>query len=300
MKRLIAAALGGTLVATAATAEDVLREIAWGRLKQEGLLSAGDVRPADAEAAFERLVVANGPQPRTLTLLRLEAPGITRTRYALTGTIRCDGVEGKGYLEMWSDIPGKGSFFSRTLASQGPMAGLEGSSGWRPVVLPFDAAGGPPPSALTLNLVLPGRGTVHLGPLRLVQSGATEDPRAVEGAWWGPRTAGLAGAIMGSLIGCMGALIGVLAQKGRGRGLALGFLRTLLVLAAVALGSGMVAVLRSQPYEVFYPLLLCGVLGLGLPLYLLPVVRRRYEEVELRKLSARDLGTPMGVTRTRP
>lgn len=290
MKRAIGVTLAVVLVAAAARAEQVLREIRWGSLKQEGALSAGDVRPPDGEAPFERLVVTGGPEPRTVTLLTLPSPGITQPRYALAGQIRYDGVEGKGYLEMWSAIPGKGSFFSRTLATQGPMASIEGSSNWRPVLLPFDASGAPPPTTLTLNLVLPGRGTVQLGAFRLVEYGPSADVSGAPGAWWGPRTAGLVGGITGSVIGGMGALIGILASKGKGRGLAMTFLKALMALGAVSLAFGALALLRSQPYEVFYPLLLEGALCLGLPLFLLPVIRRRYEELELRKMAARDLG----------
>jgi ABC-type spermidine/putrescine transport system permease subunit II len=101
----------------------------------------------------------------------------------------------------------------------------------------------------------------------------------------------LLGGITGSVVGCMGALVGVLAHRGRGRRLALGFLKALLAVGAVSLALGILAVLRSQPYEVFYPLLLEGAICLGLPLFLQRVVRRRYEEIELRRISARDLGT---------
>jgi len=289
--RLAGAMVTWALVATAASGEETLREISWSRLKQEGGLAVGELRPAESGSPFESLLVTNGPEPRTATLVTVDNPGITKPRYALTGQIRYDGVEGQGYLEMWSIIPGKGSFFSRTLATFGPMASLEGSSGWRTVLLRFDGQGAPPPSALTVNLVLPGRGTVQLGPLRLLEYGPGDDPAAASRAWWGPETAGLVGGIAGSVIGCLGALIGFLTQKAKGRGFALGLLKALLAMGAVSLGFGLIALLRSQPYAVVYPLLLGGVLCLGLPLFLLPTVRRRYEDLELRKMRAQDLGT---------
>lgn len=291
MKRSIGVALAVVLVASAASAEQVLREIAWGPLKQQGVLPVGEVRPADKETPFEYLVVTNGPEPRTIKLLTLASPGITQPRYALSGQIRYEGVEGKGYLEMWNDIPGKGSFFTRTLGSGGNMGSIEGSSGWRPVLLPFDATGAPPPTKLTVNLALPGRGTVQLSPLRLVQYAPSEDAARAPGAWWGPRMAGVVGGLTGGVIGLMGAVIGVLAQKGRGRSLALAFLKAMITVGAVALALGAVALLRSQPYEVFYPLLLVGALSFVIPLFLQPVVRRHYEDLELRKMTAQDLGT---------
>ena len=293
MKRILGV-LGLCALAAAAPAParaaEVLCEIPWGKLQREGAALAGEVRPAGPSAAFEHLVVSNpASQPRTLRLLTIDAPGVTHSRYAIAGEVRHEGVEGTAYLEMWSAIPGQGSFFTRTLASSGPMKSLTGSAPWRPFLLTFDATGAPPPRSLEVNLVLPGRGTVSLGPVRLLRYGEGEDPLAAFGAWWGPRAAGLGGAITGSLIGCLGALVGLLAQRGRGRALALGLLKGMLVMGAAAIALGAVALVRSQPYEVVYPLLLegvlCGVLGAAL----LPRLRRRYEELELRKMRALDL-----------
>jgi hypothetical protein len=226
-------------------------------------------------------------------LLTIEAPGVTRARYAITGEVRHEGVEGAGYLEMWNAIPGKGSFFSRTLAADGPMKSLTGSSSWRPFRLVFDATGAPPPSSLVVNLVLPGRGTVALGSLRLVQYEDGENPLAAAGAWWSPRTAGpgLVGGISGSVIGCLGALVGALAGRGKGRVLALGLLKAMVACGVAAATFGVVALLRSQPYEVVYPLLLEGILCTVLGAVLLPRLRRRYEELELRRMRALDVAS---------
>ena len=65
----------------------------------------------------------------------------------------------------------------------------------------------------------------------------------------------------------------------------------MIALGAVSLAFGAVAVVRSQPYEVFYPLLLIGTLSFFIPMLVQPVVRRHYEDLELRKMTAQDLGT---------
>jgi hypothetical protein len=59
-------------------------------------------------------------------------------------------------------------------------------------------------------------------------------------------------------------------------------------LSAIALAAGIFAVTHGQPYGVYYPLLLGG--GLGFMLFggLRPMVRRRYDEIELRRMSAAD------------
>ena len=267
MTHTIAAALACAFAATAAPAEETLRE-------------------------FAPVAIPDAAGPRTIEVLKIESPGITRTRYALAGQVRYDAVEGTGYLEMWSEIPGRGAFFTRSMDGAGAMGTISGSSDWRAFALPFDATGAPPPAKLTVNVVLPGRGKVELGPMRLVQYAPSEDPTAESGAWWGPRTAGLAGGVAGSVIGCIGALIGILAPRGRGRAAILALLKAMTAFGAVCLAAGVAALVKSQPYAVYYPLLLLGSLAFVLPLGLTPVIKRRYEELELRKMTAQDLGTP--------
>jgi hypothetical protein len=252
MTRTFGTALASLVLAAAAPAQEVLRR-------------------------FEPIVVADAAGPRTTRLLTIADPGITQPRYALVGQVRYDGVEGACYLEMWSEFPGKGSFFTRTLGDHGPMARIAGTSPWRDFELPFDATGAPAPTRLTVNLVLPGRGAVELGPMRLVQYAATGSAGK---AWWGPRAAGLAGGVAGAVLGGFGALIGVLVSLGRGRAFVLGLLNVEIVLGAIVLAAGVVALQRAQPYEVYYPLLLCGALCVGLAFFGRPVIRRRYEEAE--------------------
>jgi hypothetical protein len=266
-------------LAAAAQASEVVREISWSSLAGAGAALPGDLRPEDASAPFPYLALRSSEAGgRTFRLFELPATGISRR------------VEGTGYLEMWSTFPGEGRFFSRTLAPGGPMKSLSGSSPWRDFVIPFDAAGASTaPESLAVNVVLPGRGTVQLGALRLLQYPQGEDPLAAPAAWWGPRTAGLVGAVGGSLVGLLGAVIGLLASRGRGRALVLALARGLAVIGAAALVLAVAGLVRAQPYEVVYPLFLLGALGVALPAFLTPVLRRRYEEAELRRIAARDL-----------
>ncbi len=283
------------LSAPAVFAEEILREISWTKLREaklgeEGRVG-GEVLPLKGAAPFEQLKVENAQgQPRTETVLTLEGPRISSARYAIRGQVRYDGVEGEGYLEMWNHFPDGSRYFSRTLGAAGPMKSLKGSSDWRPFVLPFyNKEGGPAPAKLVLNVVLPGRGTVYLGPLRLVQFGPGEDPLGTVGQWWSEQQAGLIGGALGTILGCMGALIGWLASAGKARRLALGMMKTMAVLGVAALVLGVVALLRSQPYAVYYPLLLIGLIGSVLPATLLRTIRKRYEEMELRRMRAMDV-----------
>lgn len=121
-------------------------------------------------------------------------------------------------------------------------------------------------------------------------------PFAVPGAWWSDRQAGLLGGIAGSVLGCVGALIGTLGGLGKARPLVMGLMVAMLVTGVVSLLTGVVALSLGQPYAVYYPLLLLGVIATGVTGPLLPTIRRRYAEIELRKMSALDAG---GGTATR-
>jgi hypothetical protein len=247
-------------------------------------LRAGSVVPPAAGAPFSSLKIEGGTGG-PVTVAIIERPAIKGPRYALTGQVRYEGVEGTGYLEMWNHFPNGGRYFSRTLADVGPMRKLQGGSPWRQFTLPFDATGAPPPTRLVVNVVLPGRGLVYLGPLQLVDG----VPGADGGSGSLDRAAGVIGGVAGSLVGCLGALIGVLASRGRARRFVTIAIVSLAIGGALAFAAGVVALSRSQPYAVYYPLLLIGFLATVVPLGLRPSIRRRYEEIELRRMRARDL-----------
>lgn len=234
------------------------------------------------------VVVSSDGAPRTVTILTVDDPGIALSRYAIEGNVRYENVAGTAYLEMWSFFP-QARYFSRTLDASGPLRSLQGSSDWRSFVLPFyNKAGGPPPPHLVVNVVLPGRGTVAVGPLRLVQYRDDEDPLAVKGAWWSGRTGGLVGGLGGGILGCLGALVGVLGGLGKARRLVMGLLGLILAAGAAGLVVGVAALARAQPYEVFYPPLIVGIVGTLVPLFTLRTLRRRYQDREMRRMQALD------------
>jgi len=234
------------------------------------------------------IVVRSDGAPRTETILTIDDPGVRRSRYAISGQVRYEGVAGLAYVEMWNFFP-QARYFSRTLDVTGPMRHLQGSSGWRPFVLPFyNKVGAPPPQHLVVNVVLPGRGAVTVGPLRLVEYEDDEDPLAVKGAWWSGRTGGLIGGLAGGLLGGLGAVVGLLGGLGKARGFVIGLLRVMIAFGVAALAVGVMAFVRAQPYEVFYPPLIVGIVGSTVPLFTLPTLRRRYEELELRRMQALD------------
>jgi hypothetical protein len=275
------------LLVSAAWSEEVVSRIEWQALAAAGTLKSGTVVAGPDGPSLR--VVHRRAAAVTLPLATIERPAIRTARYALRGRVRYEGVAPGSYLEMWSHLP-EGAFFSRSLAQSGPLRRLEGSSGWRTFVLPFfNREGGPPPDRLVLNLVLTGAGTVDIGPLELVQLAAGEDPLAGAVAWWSGRQAGLFGAVAGSTLGILGALIGWLGSAGRGRRFVLWTLTAIGWLGVIALGLGAGAYLRGQPYEVYYPLALLGSISTALGFSLPRALSKRYDDLELRRMRALDV-----------
>jgi len=273
------------LVATrAAAAQDLT--IDWSRTVVPG----GAVRAGEGPGGtpvLELRATAGGPTSRHL--VTIDHPPVSGPRYVVAGQVRYQGVEGQGYLEMWTVFPNGERFFTRTLAAQGSLAALQGESNWRRFELPFDMSGASQvPSRLEINLVLSGPGTVWLGPIHL-QPWAGQ--AGTNGGWWSERVGTLVGTMLGSFLGVVGAMIGVLSGRGRARRLVL----TLLV-GMIAVGGGLAlvgagAALSSQPRHVWYPLLAIGGAAAVIGLVILPALRRRFAAEELRRIDALDAGS---------
>jgi hypothetical protein len=223
----------------------------------------------------------------TFPLAAVDVPDLGTTGYEIRGQVRYDGVAGTSYLEMWSVFPDGGRYFTRTLATDGPMAVLSGTSEWRAFELPFFLNGSSPPKRLEINVVLAGAGTVDVGKLELVPLPAGS---GTDGAWLSQRELGLVGAVVGSTIGLFGALIGVLVGRRRGRGFVLPAMTAAAVVGAALIVLAGIALYVGQPLSVAYVLFLPGAIlaltcGLGVPR-----VRRLYAEAELRRMRALDHG----------
>jgi len=272
--------------------QQTVRKFNWQELEEQGLLKAGEVVKLKETVELKR--ANDSDTPKTFEILTVNEPDVGAPAYALVGQVRHDDVEGKAYLEMWNYFEDGGRHFSRTLAETGPMQFLSGSSGLRGFLLPFslgseDSEG---PVKLDFNIFFPGPGEVYLSDIELIQYknssavGSFSEP----GDWWSSRAGGWIGGIGGSTIGISGAIIGILAGLGKARKLVMVLFAALIIVGIASLCVGVAAVFMSQPYAVYYPLLLGGgiltvVLGLNYK-----VIRRRYTELEIRKMTARDLG----------
>jgi hypothetical protein len=283
MRRAAAWLVAAAMLTGTCEAQQVLRELPWTRAPEGAvLIPPRDGRP-DASIRIERR------EGGTIRLLRIEKPPVATPDWAIVGQVRYDGVAGHGYLEMWN-VFADGRYFSRTLGTDGPMGRLSGTSTWREFVLPFHSRPDtPPPVALEMNLVLPGAGTVEIGPVRLVQYAAAGGSSAtLTSAWWSDRQGGVIGSAAGAAFGVLGAIVGWLASRTRARAFVLGATRAIVVLGVLALATGIVAVTSSQPYGVWYPLVLLGALACGVMWPAQRQFARRYREAEMRRLRALD------------
>jgi len=283
-----------SLVATC-SAQTVVAEYDWQKLAQNGQLRGGEAASVDGKSALK--IVNRNETPLQLQLLKIPKPPISKKLYAITGEVRYDGIRGDGYLEMWNFFPPlqsgmpEGQYFSRTLGVGGEMGKLSGTSDWRAFMLPFDSTGGSgSPRRLEINIFLPAQGTVFLGPVKLVEytSSLASMGIASSNAWWSDRAAGMVGGIGGGVIGCLGGLLGWLAWKGQARRFVVAA-SWLLIGLGVALGlAAVVALSEKQRYAVWFPLVLGGVLLLGIIPFRLRKFLKHYKDLELRRMMAID------------
>ena len=282
-------------IVRACAAGQVLAEYDWSKLARSSQLTAGVPATIDDRAVLK--IVNTNDTPLQAQLLKVLNPAITKKLYAIAGEVKYEGVRGTGYLEMWNYFPPakpgmvEAAYFSRTLGDSGEMGKLTGTSGWRRFMLPFDRSGASgPPTRLEINLFLPTQGTVYLSAVQLAEYtgtfGVTQTGSA--NAWWPDWTGALIGGIGGCVLGCLGGLSSWLAFKGKGRGFVLATLKSLIALGVVSAVTGFVALSLRQPYGVWFAPLLLGVILLAILPFRLKRYQQRYEDLEMRKMTALD------------
>ena len=246
--------------------------------------------------AEEPLTVTAVPGEQLQLLIELPDPGISLPVYALKGMVRYENVQGEGFLQLDNHFGELGTFFTKGLASAGPMGKISGSSDWRPFVLPFyantgDQADGasPLPEKLSLSLFLPGSGTVSVAEVGLYQYVPGENPLQSTGQWFGNSTAGLLGGLGGGLIGLWGAMIGILSSRGKARRFVLSSANALFVIGIASLVGGVAALATTQPYAVYYPLLLIGIILVAVFGKMRGSLLARYEQLELKQMQSMDV-----------
>ena len=291
--RRIALVVSCLLCVGMASGAETVRTLDWSELEAEGLVQNGEVLPAGERGPAECLKVLGSDEGReSIQVLNLNEPEVGPPAYAITGEVSYEEVGRQGYLEMWSYFPDASMHFTKTLAETGPMAQFTGSSDWRPFTLPFTPArDSERPERLLFLVILPEGGTVYLRNVKLMQYDKPLAPPTVSRqAWWTERQAGWIGGISGAVIGLWGSLIGILAGLGKAHRFVIGSLIGGSFLGGVIVVMGLVALAIGQPWAVYYPFLLIGVILTIVPLGPLHAIRRRYQQRETGKTKAEDAG----------
>lgn len=112
-------------------------------------------------------------------------------------------------------------------------------------------------------------------------------------AWFTIHEANHIAGVMGGLIGALaggvgGPMIGILAPKGKAKGLVVGYQIFWIVVGLGLLITGLVGLAMGQPGYVCHPFLLVGFVSSAVMGGLLPVTLLRYREAEKRKLDAEE------------
>jgi hypothetical protein len=155
---------------------------------------------------------------------------------------------------------------------------FEHTSNWKPYTFAVEEGS---PSSLELQISMQSVGTIYLRPIKLL--GTAESLN-----WWSSQQIGLIGGIGGSVIGCFGALLGLLASKGSARTFVLATMKIFIALGILLTIAGFIAVVSHQPYAVWYALLLPGVILTLVFSLTLPSIQRRYDELEIRRMTSID------------
>jgi hypothetical protein len=288
MKTALITLLLALFTSAAIAQEKPVAEYSWQALVDAGKLKTGEIITLPDKT--KALKIENPTsQPLMVTLLTIEKPTITADFYSVSGVIRYEHVEGTGFLEMWNHF-GEAAYFSRALGESGPMGKLSGTSDWRAFVLPFNGTGAKShPTKLVVNLQLPGKGVVYLrSPLKLAESTTAPGASTHPGAWWTPDASRLAQGIISGLIGCYGGLIAWLSSRGKARRFVMRSLQVLIALGVAATSAGLIAMTIQQPFAVWRPLLLFGVIFVVALPFTLRGLAEKYRQFELRRMTSMD------------
>jgi len=292
MKRLFQLNLLLLLVLSAAAQESqpqpppkTLRGYDWKNLARQQTLP-GEVISMDEISVLK--IENTNDTPQDFVLLKISDPSVIKKANLLYGEMKYENVHGNAItsssseLKLLSRIPPAASGGDEHTENQS--AFLEGTSNWQPyrfIIVGHRTFAGVPtgPTQLEVHLLLAGSGTVYLRPIKLL---------GLTGSWWSPQQVGLIGGIGGSVIGCVGALLGLLASKGKARNFVLTSMKIFIVLGILLTIAGFVAVVLKQPYAVWYALLLPGVILTLVFSLNLPSIQRRYDELEIRRMTSID------------
>ena len=110
--------------------------------------------------------------------------------------------------------------------------------------------------------------------------------------WLSNQASGIAGGVIGVVSGLFGALVGCTANYCITRGkkkLLYGIFAVAILTGTVFVVFGITALICRQPYHVYFPFLLSGLIITGVFGGMLPVINKRFVYHEMQQMEAKDL-----------
>ena len=275
---LVLTVIVSTISASSVWATDSEVNLNFGLVEEMGS-HATSVKGPNGEAAIE---VIGGENASSTPLITCDAPEFSTHQYVVRGRVKYEGVVGGSYLELLNDFGDKKVYFTRTLGQFSGLKKLQGTSDWREFELPFHADPGMKPIKLSLNLVLTGQGKVIVSQPRFSNLAVS----AV--GWWNNQQSGIVGGVVGSLLGILGGLIGWSVTWGTSKKLTMGLCKAGIAIGCICLATGAIAAVLQQPFHVYYPLLLAGIISVCVIGANLRTISQRFQADEFRRMQAID------------
>jgi len=178
----------------------------------------------------------------------------TSSVFAVCGFAKARGVKGEAYYEMWVTMPDGNRYFSKRKIHNGN----------RQILISFDLMNTRPESVtLEINVVMTGKGVVEISGLTVAEM---ENIHLAEypNAWFNERTSGIVGAVLGTVWGLFGALLGyvggMMLPRGKGRGLFVGMVRFAAVMGIIHFAFGITVLWLGQPRHIWHLFTITGVI----------------------------------------
>ena len=99
---------------------------------------------------------------QTVRLFELAMTDIDSCMLTYRASMKSENIQGRGFLEMWCRLPGRGEFFSK-----GFQTALKGTNDWATYEVPFYLKSGQTPDLVKLNVTLEGSGRLWIKDIEL-------------------------------------------------------------------------------------------------------------------------------------
>jgi hypothetical protein len=250
--------------------------IPWNDYKASGNLINGRIIPPGKDNP-EQLEITG---PGYIPFLRFKNGTITSPHFNWMGKVRCEGVEGIGYMELRVKDVNK-RVYVQTVPGGGHMSPLQlqGNMGWTLFYMPFNMPLNmkPGPEEVQISVVLPKAGKVFLTPVDEIHRHREEVFWAVKPKEKRLGDLHLYGWLIAGVLGIF-LLAGLLVQKGKAKLLIFIFLFFTFFIGVVLSISGLIGLFHSGDWWVAGPTLALGGIQLVVPLILFFVSRKYYRK----------------------